>query len=109
MEQVLGRTLGASEVVMHACDNPRCFRLDHLRLGTQADNMADMRVKGRAHGGGHQAGTRNPNARLTDELAVEILRLKGSGSSRQVGERYGVSGALVRDIWLRRAWRHVQV
>ena len=34
--------------VMHLCDNPPCYRLDHLCLGTQAENMADMRAKGRA-------------------------------------------------------------
>jgi hypothetical protein len=29
-------------LVLHSCDNPRCVRLDHLRLGTVADNSADM-------------------------------------------------------------------
>lgn len=34
--------------VMHRCDNPPCFRLDHLRLGTRQDNAADMAAKGRS-------------------------------------------------------------
>lgn len=34
-------------VVMHSCDNRLCFRLDHLSLGTQAENHADMVAKGR--------------------------------------------------------------
>lgn len=34
--------------VMHLCDNPPCYRLDHLRLGTRAENAADMKAKGRA-------------------------------------------------------------
>ena len=33
--------------VMHICDNPPCFRYDHLRIGTHADNMADRKAKGR--------------------------------------------------------------
>jgi len=34
-------------VVMHACDNPRCVRVDHLQLGTQKQNVQDSVQKGR--------------------------------------------------------------
>jgi hypothetical protein len=33
--------------VLHRCDNRPCFNIEHLFLGTQADNLADMDAKGR--------------------------------------------------------------
>lgn len=36
--------------VCHTCDTPACFNPDHLFLGTQKDNFADARSKGRLKG-----------------------------------------------------------
>lgn len=46
-EQVNG-PIPTGMVLLHICDNPPCIRLDHLRLGTQAENVRDMLDKGRA-------------------------------------------------------------
>jgi len=36
-----------NNVVLHRCDNPICFNPQHLQIGTQWDNVQDMRRKGR--------------------------------------------------------------
>lgn len=47
-EQVYGVRLKPEQVLLHMCDNPPCYRISHLRVGTLADNNADMLAKGRA-------------------------------------------------------------
>ena len=37
--------------ICHHCDQPLCYRLEHLFLGTPADNTADMVAKGRSRKG----------------------------------------------------------
>jgi len=35
--------------VLHHCDNPPCYEVEHLFLGTNTDNMRDKAAKGRHH------------------------------------------------------------
>jgi len=56
--------------VLHRCDNPACFRLEHLFLGTRTDNATDRARKGRGRG--------NPNGqpkKITDAQAEMIKRV----------------------------------
>ena len=72
---VVGAT--RTDVVLHTCDTPSCCNPEHLRIGTQSDNMADMNAKGR-----------HPSRKLSDEDVREIL--KSELSSYALAKSYGV-------------------
>lgn len=90
--------------VCHRCDNPICVNPKHLFLGTHAENMADMKAKGRAarqQGEGHGASV------LTDDQVREIYA--ASGFYADIGARYGVSATTVYSIKQRRRWAHLDL
>lgn len=91
----------------HHCDNPSCVNPGHLFWGTQADNMADMRRKGRSRGlprGGHNPGA----ARLTVEQVQSIREAYGLGARQALlAQQYGVTQGTISNIVLRKTWKHV--
>lgn len=98
--------------VCHKCDNPACVAVDHLFLGTMADNMADKKAKGRARSGGHLRkgipssirGEKHPKSKITAAQAQAIFR--DTRATATIARQYGISWSLVRGIKLRRNWRH---
>lgn len=86
--------------VLHRCDVPACVNPEHLFVGTQAENVADMVAKRRSLGG-----TRNPSAKLTED---DVLAIRASHEPLgTLAKRYGVCKATVSDARTGRTWRHL--
>ena len=82
-------------VINHKCSNRRCVNPHHLEIVTQADNCR--------HGGG---------VVLSFDAVKEIKAAKGSrkwGDGVRLARKYGVSSALIHDIWNGRAWAEVEL
>lgn len=87
--------------VLHKCDVRSCVNVDHLFLGTIAENMADRDAKGRV-----AFGEKHGNSTLTKKEVLEIRRDKRSGS--KIAADYGISHQNVSRIKLKQLWAHVE-
>lgn len=105
--------------VLHKCDNPSCVNPDHLFLGTQQDNMKDMRRKGRGYDISKclvkakgippiKRGESNGSAKITDRVVHEIRsRYKEIKSQRKLSVIYGVARSQIQRIVNNKAWTHI--
>ena len=91
-------------VVMHQCDNPRCCNPAHLKDGTHAENMLDMKLKGR---GRSCPGSSSKMAKLTEADVVRILTNKMSAAD--VMSLFKIGSSATYSILRRRTWKHVEV
>lgn len=82
--------------VCHMCDVRRCNNPHHLFLGTHAENLADMRAKGRDSKPPIRCGALHHKARLSDAQVAEIRSLVAAGAQqREVAAQFGCSQSTV--------------
>ena len=92
-------------VMRHKCDNPACVNPDHLEVGTQYDNIQDMKKRGRerkAFGADHYC------AKFTEEQVKEILQHGKDGIKQAVIARiYGVSRNVINRIINKKTYKNI--
>jgi len=96
--------------VCHTCDNRKCINPEHLFLGTNRDNLADMRAKGRSLLGrpGNAIGEKNGQAVLNEQSVREIRAAAIAGAPRaKLAERFGVTVVAIGLVLSRKRWAHV--
>lgn len=104
-ELAVGASVPVGMSVLHRCDNPACIKADHLFVGTNADNVADMVRKGR---GRASPGELHGAAKLTVEAVREIRAApRENGSGRRLASKFGVSPATVTNVRKGLVWGHV--
>jgi hypothetical protein len=90
-------------VVRHKCDNPSCINPEHLELGTQADNVADMFSRNRNP---NRSNENNGRTLLTKEEVIEI-RQDVKSTHVTLSKKYNVSVSCIRGIRSGRTWRNL--
>jgi hypothetical protein len=101
--QIDGEDAIKGKVVMHQCDNPACFRYDHLVIGTLGDNNRDRTRKGRT-----AKGEKKHLAKLDAEKVLDIRRRAAAGESqRSLSGRFGVNCSAISKVVHRRTWAWV--
>ena len=94
--------------VLHHCDNRACVNPDHLFLGTQRDNLADMRCKGRGFVLSSRRGSEHGMAKLNERQVRAIRDLLASGrKGKELARQYGVTPTLISFIKNRKNWSHI--
>lgn len=78
----------------HRCDVRNCWNPAHLFPGTQADNVADAKSKGRAVDPPRTAGEQHYKTTLTDDQVAEI-RSRAGEDQRSLAAEFGCSQSTV--------------
>jgi hypothetical protein len=77
---------------------------DHLFVGTQADNVADMIAKGRM-----RMGSQRPKAKVNEEQVLQIRDYANylSKTTLELSTMYNITPYSIRSIVTKKTWKHI--
>lgn len=88
-------------LVLHSCHNKFCTNPNHLRVGTQKENVKDKYESNR------QYIPSNLNAEKVKEIKFILKNKKISYC--KIGKLYGVSATAIARIKKEKTWKHIQI
>lgn len=90
--------------VLHKCDNRKCVRLSHLKIGDRRENNSDT-IRRKRHRYGTLSGELHPGAKLTKIIVASIRREYHQGViQRLLAVKYKVSRSTIQNIVSNRNW-----
>ncbi|MGE0342584.1 MAG: HNH endonuclease [Porticoccaceae bacterium] len=89
----------------HRCGQSLCINRRHVRWVTKRQNERDKRTHGTA-----PRGERNPFARCTAEVVIEVRKRyrKGGATCASLAAEFGVSASTISKIVRKQTWRHIK-
>lgn len=129
-----GHLIPPRMIVMHLCDRESCVNPNHLKIGTQKENIEDKTSKGRGATGDKNGARKHPErmsrgddngsrkyperlkrgienfqARLTDDDVRQIRAryIPWRMSCAMLGKEFGVTPSIINRIIQGKIWRHV--
>lgn len=102
--------------IRHKCDNRACVRLEHLEVGSHADNMRDRDERGRTATGDRSGARTHPeklrrgeshSRALFTEQDIRDIRAAQGVTQATLARRYGVSEGTIQSVLKGRTWKHV--
>lgn len=86
----------------HLCNNSKCVNPEHLKPGTQKENMED-----REKAGNTIKGVDKPNCKLTEQQVIEIRHLLKTHTDKEVAKMYNISKNTPYFIRKGEKWKHI--
>lgn len=91
--------------ILHSCDRPACFNLDHLSLGTTQENTRQRDDRGR---GADRKGEKSGTAKLTGRTAW-LVRYQAKGIRNSlIAKNLGVDVKTIYNVRNNRTWTNIE-
>jgi len=101
-------------VILHECDVPACVNPQHLRLGTQSENIKDMWAKGRGKviqnsKSELRCGSKSPVSKLTEKEVIRMREIHSQGimNIEELAKLYAINQSTASRIINRHSWKHI--